>query len=280
MRRFILIFLILYYSIAFSQTNALKTIVANMNNASEKLQTAKFNIYGEERMRDGKMFISERLVKLNVKPQKVYFYSVRPDPGMEVLYKNAPGEKMVVNPGGFPFITLHVDPRGSLARKETHHSIEDMGFQYVTRLINYYMQTQGDKIQKWATIKDTLQWNGRSCIDLLIDFKEYKPVIYTVQKGENLATIAIKFHVNDYMLLIMNPSVKDIEDVKAGDKINVPNFYGSKIEFYIDTKTWLPVRQLIYDQKGLFEKYEFSNLLINPIFKTDEFTEDYKDYKF
>ncbi len=267
-------------NISASGQNPLRDIIQRMNKAGENLHTARFTIYGEERLKNGSMYISERLVKLNVKPQKVYFYTVSPEPGLEVLWIDRPGEKLTINPGGFPYITLHISHTSSIARKDAHHSIEDMGFNYVIKLINYYMQTYGDNINKWATIKDTVKWEGKSCIHLVIDFKDYKLNTYTVQKGENLSSIAAKLHVNDYMILCMNNSVSDLYDVKEGQKILVPAFYGSRIEFYIDRVTWLPVKQLIYDQKGLYEKYEFKNLLLNPVIKPEEFTADYKDYKF
>jgi hypothetical protein len=36
----------------------------------------------------------------------------------------------------------------------------------------------------------------------------------------------------------------------------------------------------MYDDKGLFEIYEFHNLKVNPTILEEEFSEDYKDYNF
>jgi outer membrane lipoprotein-sorting protein len=44
--------------------------------------------------------------------------------------------------------------------------------------------------------------------------------------------------------------------------------------------TWLPLKQLIYDSKGLYEKYEMKSFMLNPPFSDAEFTPEYKDYKF
>jgi hypothetical protein len=249
-----------------------------MQASVSNLHTARFTIYCEERLRDGKMLVSERLVKLNVKPLQVYFYSIRPDPGMELLWTS--GEKMLINPGGFPYITLKIDHESKVARKDSHHSVEDMGFRYLAGLINYYHQSLGDRVFDAASVRDTVIWQSRSCIHMIIDFKNFKTVSYTVRKGENLSTIAGSLRVNDYMILSLNPSIDDLYDVKAGQQILVPNFYASRIEFYIDRVTGLPVRQLIYDQKGLYEKYEFRNLMVNPPFSPAEFTPGYKDYHF
>ena len=40
------------------------------------------------------------------------------------------------------------------------------------------------------------------------------------------------------------------------------------------------IYQMIYDEEGLYEKYSFSNLKINCVFKDEEFTKAYEDYDF
>jgi outer membrane lipoprotein-sorting protein len=42
----------------------------------------------------------------------------------------------------------------------------------------------------------------------------------------------------------------------------------------------LPVYIKAYDDKGLYESYEFSNLEINGVISPAEFTKGYKGYKF
>jgi len=42
----------------------------------------------------------------------------------------------------------------------------------------------------------------------------------------------------------------------------------------------VPVNNKVYDEKGLFETYEYYNLQINPSISDEEFTETYKDYNF
>tara|TARA_B100001287_G_scaffold109703_1_gene92522 strand:- start:293 stop:406 length:114 start_codon:yes stop_codon:yes gene_type:complete len=37
---------------------------------------------------------------------------------------------------------------------------------------------------------------------------------------------------------------------------------------------------MIYDEEGLYEKYSFSNLVINKTFKEEEFESNYKAYDF
>ena len=48
----------------------------------------------------------------------------------------------------------------------------------------------------------------------------------------------------------------------------------------IDKEKMLPISVEIFDDKGLFESYEFYNLQVNSTILAEEFTEDYKDYHF
>lgn len=273
---------LLFYSLVLSaQNNPIKTILQKMYDAEDKLYSAKFTLYSAERLKDGKMFLSERFIKLKMNPKKIYFYSVKPNPGTEIIWKEGWNEnKMLVSPGSFPYVTFSMKPNNSIARKDSHHPITDTGFEYVTSLVKYYQETFGEKFYKYISIADTVMWDNHSCILLIFDFKEYAEVNYKVLRNEDILTIAKKFHLNDYSIMILNPSINDFEDVKVGQIIKIPNFYGRKIEFYVDRKTGLPLKQLIYDQKGLLEKYEMKSFILNPSFKPEEFTPEYKDYRF
>lgn len=266
---------------AHGQPSQVKNVVAKLIGAKKLLQSAKFTMYCEERLIDGTFAKSERLVKLNVSPKQIYFYSVTPLAGTEILWKEGFNEdKMLIGPSGFPYVAFSIKPNSTIARKDSHHPISDMGFEYAINMIEYYVKSYGDELYKQVTIKDTVQWDNRSCIHLIVDYKNYNSLKYTVKQNENITDIARKYYVNDYLILILNPSIDNFDDVKAGQVINVPNFYCKKIEFYIDRSTWLPVKQTIYDQKGVYEKFEFKSLIVNPHFKPEEFTSEYKDYKF
>ena len=280
--KYILVILLSFNSyLSFAQTNPVKDIIQRMLNANEMLRSAKFTLYTEERMKNGKFVITNRFVKMQTRPKQIYFYSVKPNPGTEIIWKEGWNEnKMLVSPGSFPFITFSMKPNNSLARRDSHHSILDIGFDYVTEMVSYYLKFYGDRFYNYITISDTVQWDNHSCILVTFDFKEYADVNYTVKKKESIIDIAEKFHLNDYTILQMNPSIDDFDDVHEGQVIKIPNFYSRKIEFYIDRTSWLPLRQLISDQRGLYEKYEMKSFLMNPFFKSDEFNPDFKEYKF
>ena len=48
----------------------------------------------------------------------------------------------------------------------------------------------------------------------------------------------------------------------------------------MDTQNFLPIMQEVHDEKGMFERYEYSKLKVNPYIAPAEFTEDYTGYGF
>lgn len=108
---------------------------------------------------------------------------------------------------------------------------------------------------------------------------EFKYVSYTVLKGENVLTIAKKLFVDEFMIQTHN-HLSSFNDVKEGQTIMVPSDYGKEMTLYIDKKTQLPVLIKVVDDKGLFEEYHFRNITVNPEFASDEFSKNYKGYRF
>jgi outer membrane lipoprotein-sorting protein len=78
----------------------------------------------------------------------------------------------------------------------------------------------------------------------------------------------------------LNPWIKNFETSLAGKTIKVPTSYAKKSTIYINQTNFYPIFQEMYDDKGLYEKYEYSGLKVNPVFKADEFTEDFSEYNF
>jgi hypothetical protein len=187
---------------------------------------------------------------------------------------------VLINPNGFPFINLKLDPYNSLLRRDGHHTVKELGFDYILSMVNHYRTKLGDKFYSYLNIKDTIDWDGRKLICLVFDYTDFTYTPYTVKKGENVTTIGIRNYVNDYMIVSGNEKIKDYHDVKTGQQVVIPNCFGKKIIFGVDLKTMLPLLQEVYDDKGLFEKYELKSFVINPKFEPDEFTSSFKDYHF
>ncbi len=275
-------FLFLPYFL-FSQSSAdpIGQILQKMYSAEDRLQSAKFTLHSEERLRNGKFAVQEMMIKLKEHPKQIYFYAIKPNPGTEIIWRQGWNkEKMMISPGSFPFITFSMHPGSSLARKDSHHPLTNLGFGYVSDLVKFYSKKFGNRFYEFVSIADTVSWDNHSCIVLKFDFKDYQVLKYTVGKNETISSIAGKLHLNDYSILMLNQSIGDFDDVKEGQVILIPNSYARKIEFYMDRNTGLPLRQLIYDKDGLYEKYEMKSFILNFPFKPEEFSPDYREYSF
>lgn len=254
-------------------------IFRKMMSTIDGIKTLSFHLDKTERIK-GKMAPGSQDVKLNVKPFKVYLKVQVPNKGAEVLYIEGQNDgKAKVNPNAFPYMTLNLDPDGSILRKDQHHSVKELGFGYTGDLLNHVYQKYKDKINDYVTINGEVTYDGRKCWNVTLTNKEYKIESYTVQAGEDILKIARKLRLDEYSLLELN-GIKDFDDVKAGQTIKVQNSLCKQIEMYIDQETYLPLYQKLFDEKGLMATYEYSKLKINPTFKPEEFTEDYSGYDF
>ena len=270
-----------YFLFSFNDlTLTASQLVAQMLTAGKQVQTAKFSLYKQERI-DGKLTSERSVVKLQQKPLKVYLKYETPNPGMEVLFVQGQNENQaLIRPSNFPWTTISLSPYNSTMRTGQHHTIYDMGFGQILNITEFMLKKYGTQANSMLKLNGTTTWNNLNCYLLTLENPNFKYVEYTVGKGESLITIANKFKISEYMILEKNPAIDDYNDVSAGQKIKIPTDYAAKISMLLDEKTNLPVVIKVYDDKGLYEQYEYRNLKVNPAFQASEFTKTYKDYKF
>lgn len=244
--------------------------------AIDNVKTLRYQLKVAERV-NGKMLNTESVVKLQVSPRRLYLYLKGP----EVLWLEGQNNgNALVNPGTFPYVNLNLSPTGSLMRKDQHHTIHEMGFTYLRDVLGSMVEKVGDKFDQYFNYTGEDKWNGRPCHKILINFSDFSFSTYTVKKGEDIVSIARKLKVSEFMILERNKHVSDYSSVREGDKIIVPNAYAKLVTLWIDKQHHLPVNIKIFDDKGLFESYEYFNLIVNPKIADEEFTKNYKDYNF
>lgn len=254
-----------------------KELLLKMVKSIKDVQGLKYNLKMVERGRKGYNHY-ESSVKLNRKPKQVYLYIK----GIELLYNPLTNNgKAYVKPNSFPFMNLNLDPMGNLMRQDQHHTLKEMGYDYFGGIIEYIILMFGDKIEQNVKIEGQEHYNNRPCFKVVINNKDFAQTTYTVGATENLTSIARKLFVSEYMIVEMNPKLKDYFDMlKPGQVIKVPNWYAKTVVLYIDQFYFLPIGVKIFDDKSLFEEYNYFFLQVNPKFEADEFSKTYKDYKF
>jgi hypothetical protein len=220
--------------------------------------------------------------KINVSPKKLYLKMIEdPNKGTEILYvENENGGKAVVNPGKF-LPTLKLNPFSSLLTKEQHHTMLSSGFVIVGKIVESGVKKADEKGRFEEVFKyvGDVTWNNRACYKLIIEDPTYAYTTYTAKKGENMYNIALKFLVPEYSM-VESSGIKNFEEDLGGKTVKIPTSYSKKTVMYIDKENNFPIFQEVSDDKGIFERYSFYNLVVNPAFKADEFTEKFSEYNF
>ena len=254
-----------------------KAVAQKMVKAIHDVQRLKYSLKIIERGRKGYNHY-ESSVKINRKPRKLYIYIK----GIEVLWTIGTNNgKALVKPNSFPYFNLNLDPMGSLMRQDQHHTINEMGFDYFGGIIEYCAEKLGDKVMDYFSLEGEERYNNRPCYKLVINNKDFAYTTYTVGDNESITSIARKLFVSEYMIVELNPKVKDYFDIlKKGQVIKVPNWYAKNVIMYVDQLYFLPIGIKVYDDKSLYEEYNYFFLQVNPTFEEDEFTRNFKGYKF
>jgi len=257
-----------------------KTIVDRSIQSMRNTKTLKGMINRQERVK-GKMEEGKLYFKMTPNPYQVYVYNYAPDEGTEVLFKTGwNNNKAYIFPNKFPFINVSFKPLSNTLLKGRHHSIYDVGFTYTLKVVEHVMEKYGDDFEQYVTLQPEVNYRGQACYVVQIDYDEYAYEDYVVEQGENIVDIDQKLRVPAYKIIEINDGINDIWDVKAGQTIKVPNVYASKVVFFIDKKDYLPLVQVVYDDEGLFERYEYSQLEYNPPIDPGEFTPEWDEYMF
>ncbi len=250
--------------------------ITKVFDAIDKIKTLRYELKCNERIK-GKMVHSESKVKLQVNPRKLYLFVNGP----ELLWiEGKNNSDAYVNPAAFPYINLNLDPYGSLMRKDQHHTIHEMGFQYMADILKDGKKKVEGKLDKHFKVIGEELFNGRMCYKLTIAFPDFEWENYKVKKGENLVTIARRLRLSEYMLLERNSKIKWYDDVKEGQIIQIPNAYSKLTLLLIDKEYMLPVSNKVFDDLGLYETYEYNNIKINIPILPEEFTKNYTGYNF
>ncbi len=242
-------------------------IIQNMLSSIEGIHTLSYDLRNSERF-DGNLISGEYLVKYSSRPKKCHFYMIYPEKGSELVYVDGANKnKAIYNPTGFPYFKVKLDPLGESMRDQNHHTIYEAGFEYFGKVIK---EAYG-KDQTMFKYKGETVWEGREVYRIEMDNKIFRYLDYVPGKEETPRDIAQKLIVNEHKIIELNPDIDKYAFVPEGKKITVPNFYARRMELLIDKKNYLPIRQAIYDDIGLFEVYEFVDLKLNPKIDDEEF---------
>ncbi|WP_400190631.1 DUF1571 domain-containing protein [Hymenobacter sp. B81] len=249
-------------------------LVTRLSTSIDKLQSLRCSVKATERM-GGSLQQVRSQMKLTFNPQRVY---LRNHKGIEVLWvEGQNGGDAWVYPNSFPYVTLSLDPNGTLMRKNQHHGILEAGYGVITDVIRTSPQRADTYRRSFRYAGDTTV-QGRPCYLLRSDFPQFRYVNYKTEKPETPAQIADRFGCGEHRILERN-KLGYGETIAAGRTLQVPNAYGRRTIICVDQKLMLPLLISVWDDHGLFESFEFQNVVANQPIPAAEFSKDYKEYK-
>jgi len=261
-----------------SPTVSCREIIEQMLDSIKIIKTQRYEVRSTERVGEHLLFAQSK-IKINSNPKKIYFHS--PNKGIEVLWvQGQNNNNAAVHSGSFPLMSFNLDPYGSIMRKDQHHTIFDLGFQYIGITIANTIVKAPKDFDKHFLYAGSIVFENHDCHQIVINYPEYKYIEYITEKGETVTSIAQKLNTSDFKIRYINDLSSYFGTIKTGKKLMIPVPYSNKGILYIDKKTAIPLSVKIYDENGLFESYEFSNVTINKPFLENEFTKSFKGYGF
>lgn len=255
-------------------------IVKEMFAKSSAINTLVYSLSKQERI-NGKMVKQVTYTKMSKNPFKVYVRQFSPKDGVEVLYVEGSNDgKAIVNPNGFPWMNLKMDPKDGMMRNDQHHTIFQSGFDHVISILEFLCNKYKDDIEEIVLFNGLVKYKDTECYSISFNNPNFKYIDYTVKEGETIDDIAARLKLSGHMIVEKNKSVKHYNDVKPGQTITIPNDYSPKLLLYLDKVQLLPLRMDVYDDQGLYEKYEYFDIELNPSIEMGEFSEDFSQYGF
>lgn len=253
------------------------TIVYGMFKSIDNIKTLQYLMISTERVDDSKIKVDSSRVKSLKSPRKIF---MKMSDGDEVLWvEGSNNNNAWVHPNSFPYITLALDPDGAIMRKNQHHGVHDAGYDYFKTVLKEAADKAGKNFDDHFLYLGEIMFDGVKCYNVMAIDKDFHYIPYTVQKGENVLSIAKKFWVNEYMLMDHN-NLSSLNDVNTGQTIMIPSDYGKLITLYINKTTMLPLLLRVDDEKGLFEQYVFKHIKIDPPLTAADFSKSNKEYHF
>ena len=262
-----------------------KQLVMEMCAVVDSINTLEVLMRKQERVND-KMGDQTSYFKLQMNPLNVYIYQEYPKKGLEILYREGQNDqKLLVYPGGFPWINVNLNWNSKLARDGQHHTIHDAGLKVVCDIVKRLIKKYDRLSDTLVYAGDTINFVGKSdtvkTIQIHLNNPFYNIETTEVKEGEDLTSIARKKYLCPYKLLELNQHKVDYYDeVKVGDVIFLPNDYAKKMTITLELDRMIPRKIEVWDEKGLFEVYEYITIDIHTPLSSIDFSPENKEYGF
>lgn len=236
--------------------------------AMKNVKSLTYSFYSQERFKGGKFENSEVHFKIQMNPFRIYADAIKPERA-QLIYEGSNPDKVRVKKGP---LRLNPSVTAGILMKQQHHPIYRAGFGTMYKTLSREMKARAGKdLSEFIQDKGSITYDGRDCYHAVLIDPDYKIINYTVKPGQTtLWQIGDALGVPEYRIRDINNLKGD--NVTPGQVIKIPSAYAKKTTLYICKKTMLPIYQRLEDDQGLYEVYEFKNLVLNPKLTEEDFT--------
>lgn len=229
--------------------------------AIDRIEQHSFDLGKHERIGE---FVGVEVWHVNIDydPYTIDMKRTTPEDGPRLFWQEGENDGDArVDPNGFPWIEMDLDPRGKTLNKKAHHNIFSLGLKHFSKIWRSMCYRNGKLRAEVKVIGEEII-DGKTTWVLSIDVPDYSTITVTLKDEESLFEISERYLVPVDKIVLMNPEVDDLFDISEGQEILVPNCYAMSGKVWIDRSTMFPVQQEVYDEKGLYERYVYSNLKV------------------
>ncbi|UCG27455.1 MAG: DUF1571 domain-containing protein [Bacteroidales bacterium] len=254
----------------------LRQMISNIRsiNSLEFSMKVIYRIEGEQIEKRGRF-------KLVNEPFRIYYKQEYPRRDLEILYVDGKhNNRILVNPNSFPWINFTLDPYGRLMSENRHQTIFEAGFRLIADILESFLVDYSEDLDKIVRYSGKKVANEIPCHHIIIEIPDFRYINYTTREGETVASIAQQKGINSYMIMENNPGIGSSRKSLGAKDILIPNCYAKRIEFCVDREKLILTSLEVYDDKGLFESFDFGDIKLNVSFHPEEFNRDFPEYGF
>lgn len=226
-------------------------VIQDLINATANIHTLSYDIENCERI-EGELKCGSQKIFVRKSPFQCKIIFTAPKEGDQISYDESKSKNAYYLPSSFPYVGMNLNPMGAQMRKDNHHTIFEVGFDFFSELVMYY----------YTEKRSTFKVSEADEQHLLVSssLSDFKYINYTALDDILVRKVARRRMISEQLVYEHAKARR----LKKGQTISIPNYYYQKMEILIDKSTHLPERIKVWDDKGLFEDYTFSNIRINP----------------
>ena len=241
--------------------------------AMTSVQQMRYTLVKQERLfpDDASMAPQETFLVKFRKPYDIYFDVINgPNNGRHYLYRQGwPYLKVHVFGRALQWLVPKIPPISSLALNGNHHAITDAGYDNTVNLVKESLYRSLHEYEKNPSAAVIQIDPVKEVVDDGVPSYYYRSVNpeifrnYTVTASDKTVfDIASKVGCHPYLLIYYNANkVRKYDDIRAGEQLRYPLYYGKVTEFWVDKSSLLlrHIRVTDFFNK-LYEEYEYKDI--------------------